>query len=300
MTEAEVMERLGPLTWKDIQAQAVGGRRSGRTWRMLVAAVATASRGQTVLIEAHSDYYAQELRFRAREWCSRCGVDPEMILMARPAWSRPSVLVDHFSGRDIPETRPGRDIPETKPLALKPWTLLLVTVDMPVGIVSPSDCQWQVYGPRWSFPELDSLARPMVPPCPCCPKTISEHRQAAPYDISTNHSGRVCVEMDKLLEKGLSEEVAWESVRNSIWIWDSGRMSRPRPLRSVDLEWASWKLAHEDLRPAASLDSISGMVPEPARRRREKTPERVSELDDLRRRAREQERAVRKSRRPGR
>jgi hypothetical protein len=96
MTEAEVMERLGLRPWEDIQAQAVGGRRSGRTWRMLVAAVAAASRGQTVIIEAHSNDYERQLRNKARDWCRRCSVDPGLILMQKGRKGAVVYFTDHF------------------------------------------------------------------------------------------------------------------------------------------------------------------------------------------------------------
>jgi len=110
MTEAEVMAKLELRPWEDIlgearleaeRREALTGshsssrRRSGRTWRMLVLAVVAASRGQTVTIEGHEDRYERQLRDQARDWCKRCGVDPELILLGKERKGATVYVTDH-------------------------------------------------------------------------------------------------------------------------------------------------------------------------------------------------------------
>ena len=111
LTELEIMGRLGLEPWQVIQERALvfdktvlrvtapaapaqayrsGGLRcSGRTWRMLVGALLTASRGVQVWIRAHDDKYTRMLVAQTRVWAVNLSVAPELIDTAYGKPSRP-------------------------------------------------------------------------------------------------------------------------------------------------------------------------------------------------------------------
>lgn len=117
LTESDVMGRLGLRPWSEIRDEArtratleeginyprsweATFRRSGRTWRMLVAAVVAASQGKVVVINSYSPHYSRDLRIQARKWCEECGIDCQLIWLGPPGVRLPDLyLQDHFEGR---------------------------------------------------------------------------------------------------------------------------------------------------------------------------------------------------------
>ena len=89
-------------------------RGTGRTVEMLLKALRYVQLGHPVLIMAHTQTYAGNLRGRLREWCRILGGREDLVLMAQPSCAPLNLRTfhDHYGGvkgwlRDPHETRSG-------------------------------------------------------------------------------------------------------------------------------------------------------------------------------------------------
>jgi lambda repressor-like predicted transcriptional regulator len=115
LTETEIAFRLGLKPWEVMQEKAqnygVYPRGSGRTTRMLVAAVA-AAQTERVAIAAHTNTLARNYARQARQMCDAVGINPTNIVghcrfrtvSKEVRETDVKVFYDHWLGPDFPNS----------------------------------------------------------------------------------------------------------------------------------------------------------------------------------------------------
>ncbi len=90
-------QRVRDLGLERVVESLRDGRSTGKTTKMLCAALEEASRGNTVRIVGHTVAFSRELTIRAQESARDLGIDPEMV---RPSVDEPVAVVFNDQYRD--------------------------------------------------------------------------------------------------------------------------------------------------------------------------------------------------------
>lgn len=111
LTEQEIMEKLGPRPWHEIQEEArsraykqkrlIGRldpqRGSGRTTRTIIRALVSISLGRKVAFGGLDENDAWHVHTQAQRWCEQLGLDPKLIndKKSKLGEPEPELFVDH-------------------------------------------------------------------------------------------------------------------------------------------------------------------------------------------------------------